>query len=96
MVSTWIHYLKSCYLGGSSRKDSEEIWVDGEKWLFGDAGKGPSRPRGQSVRGSQGGKELVDCGPSQSARGIRERVWEEVRKVVRNHVMGGVWDLLQV
>lgn len=52
--------------------------------------------KGQSVRGSQDGKELVDCGPSQSARGIRERDREEIRKVVRNHVMGGVWDLLQV
>lgn len=79
---------------GSSRKDSEEPRVMGRSGCLEMWGK--DLPTGQSVRGSRGGKELVDCGPNQSTRGIGERDWEEVRKIVRDHVLGGVWDLLQI
>lgn len=62
------------------------VWRCGER-VF--QAKGPVSER------ASGGKELVDCGPSQSD-GELKRAQEEVRKVVRDHVMGSVWDLFQV
>lgn len=47
------------------------------------------------MRGLGVGRSLLIVGLARMTGGLK-RAWEELRKVVRDHVMGSVWDLLQV